>query len=319
MTAYLLRRLVLIVPTLIIVSLIMFLLVRIIPGSAVEIMAAEHTADTGLVLDPEDVKRMLGLDSPIHIQYGEWVWGAISRGDLGVGLWSQLPVLPQILDRFPVSFELGALAIALSLIIGLPVGVYSAIRQDTAGDYVGRTFAIGMLALPNFWLATLIMVFPALWWGWSPAVQYIPLTEDVWANLKQFIIPAFLMGTGFSATTMRMTRTMMLEVLRQDYVRTAWSKGLSGPVIILRHALKNALIPVVTVAGLQLPVLIGGTVIMEQIFVLPGVGRLLIEAVQGRDYTMISGINVFLATFVLGANLTVDLSYAYLDPRIRYS
>ena len=319
MTAYLLRRLLLIIPTLFIVSLIMFLVVRIIPGSAVEIMAAEHTADTGLPLDPEDVARMLGLDSPIHIQYGKWAWGAVTRGDLGDGLWSQLPVLPQILDRFPVSFELGALAIIMSLIIGLPVGIYSAIRQDTAGDYVGRTFAIGMLALPNFWLATLIMVFPALWWGWSPPVQYIPFVEDPFGNLKQFLIPAFLMGTGFSATTMRMTRTMMLEVLRQDYIRTAWSKGLNGPVIIMRHALKNALIPVVTVAGLQLPVLIGGTVIMEQIFVLPGVGRLLIEAVQGRDYTMISGINVFLATFVLSANLMVDLSYAYLDPRIRYS
>ncbi len=319
MTAYLIRRLVLIVPTVIIVTLITFILVRFIPGSAVEIMAAEHEADSGEALTAEEVERMLGLDEPIYVQYVEWIWGAVTRGDLGDGLWSQLPILPQILDRFPVSFELGFLAIIMSLIIGLPVGIFSAVRQDTAGDYLGRTFAIGMLALPNFWLATLIMVFPALWWGWSPAVQYIPLNEDPWGNFKQFLIPAFLMGTAFSATTMRMTRTMMLEVLRQDYIRTAWSKGLNGPVIIIRHALKNALIPVVTVAGLQLPVLIGGTVIMEQIFVLPGVGRLLIEAVQGRDYTMISGLNVFLAAFVLAANLLVDISYAYLDPRIRFS
>ena len=240
-------------------------------------------------------------------------------GDLGDGLWSQNPVLPQIVRRFPVSLELGILAIIMSVVIGLPIGVWSAIRQDTAGDYLGRTFAIGMLALPNFWLATLIVVFPAVWWGWSPPVEYIPLAEDPWGNLRQFIIPAFLMGTGMSATTMRMTRTMMLEVLRQDYIRTAWSKGLSGVMVINRHALKNALIPVVTVVGMQMPVLIGGTVIMEQIFVLPGVGRLVIEAVQGRDYTMISGINIFLAAFVLIVNLIVDLSYAFLDPRIRYS
>ena len=319
MGIYLIRRILLIVPTLLIVTVIMFLLVRIIPGSAVEIMAAEHMTESGEPVDPEDIRRMLGLDKPVHTQYGIWIWGVITRGDLGVGLWSQNPVLPQIVNRFPVSVELGILAVIMSIVIGLPIGVWSAIRQDTAGDYVGRTFAIGMLALPNFWLATLIVVFPAVWWGWSPPVEYIPLAEDPWGNLRQFIIPAFLMGTGMSATTMRMTRTMMLEVLRQDYIRTAWSKGLSGAMVINRHALKNALIPVVTVVGMQMPVLIGGTVIMEQIFVLPGVGRLVIEAVQGRDYTMISGINVFLAAFVLIVNLIVDISYAFLDPRIRYS
>ena len=319
MGIYLTRRILLIIPTLLIVTVIMFLLVRIIPGSAVEIMAAEHMTESGEPVDPEDIRRMLGLDKPVHVQYGIWFWGVITRGDLGDGLWSQNPVLPQIVRRFPVSLELGILAIIMSVIIGLPIGVWSAIRQDTAGDYVGRTFAIGMLALPNFWLATLIVVFPAVWWGWSPPVEYIPLAEDPWGNLRQFIIPAFLMGTGMSATTMRMTRTMMLEVLRQDYIRTAWSKGLSGAMVINRHALKNALIPVVTVVGMQMPVLIGGTVIMEQIFVLPGVGRLVIEAVQGRDYTMISGINIFLAAFVLIVNLLVDLSYAFLDPRIRYS
>ena len=319
MGIYLIRRILLIIPTLLIVTVIMFLLVRVIPGSAVEIMAAEHFSETGEPLDPEDVRAMLGLDEPVHVQYGIWIWGVITRGDLGVGLWSQNPVLPQIVRRFPISVELGILAVIMSVIIGLPIGVWSAIRQDTAGDYLGRTFAIGMLALPNFWLATLIVVFPAVWWGWSPPVEYIPLAEDPWGNLRQFIIPAFLMGTGMSATTMRMTRTMMLEVLRQDYIRTAWSKGLSGVMVINRHALKNALIPVVTVVGMQMPVLIGGTVIMEQIFVLPGVGRLVIEAVQGRDYTMISGINIFLAAFVLIVNLIVDLSYAFLDPRIRYS
>ena len=319
MGIYLTRRILLIIPTLLIVTVIMFLLVRIIPGSAVEIMAAEHMTESGEPVDPEDIRRMLGLDKPVHVQYGIWSWGVITRGDLGDGLWSQNPVLPQIVRRFPVSLELGILAIIMSVIIGLPIGVWSAIRQDTAGDYLGRTFAIGMLALPNFWLATLIVVFPAVWWGWSPPVEYIPLAEDPWGNLRQFIIPAFLMGTGMSATTMRMTRTMMLEVLRQDYIRTAWSKGLSGAMVINRHALKNALIPVVTVVGMQMPVLIGGTVIMEQIFVLPGVGRLVIEAVQGRDYTMISGINIFLAAFVLIVNLIVDLSYAFLDPRIRYS
>ena len=219
----------------------------------------------------------------------------------------------------PVTFELGFLAIVIGLVIALPVGIYSAIRQDTATDYVGRTAAIIGMATPNFWLAIMVMLYPAIWWGWSPSAEYIPLVEDPLGNLGMFIIPSVILGTASSAATMRMTRTMMLEVLRQDYIRTAWSKGLKERVVIMRHALKNALIPVVTLIGLQLPILVGGAVIMEDIFNLPGIGRLLLDALQNRDYPVVSGVNLFFATTVIGANLIIDLIYPYLDPRVRYS
>jgi peptide/nickel transport system permease protein len=200
----------------------------------------------------------------------------------------------------------------------LPIGIYTAIRQDTAGDYIGRSIAILAICLPSFWLATLIIVFPSIWWGWSPPVEYIPIREDVRGNIAQFLVPGLLMGMLLSGTTMRMTRTMMLEVLRQDYIRTAWSKGLAERVVVLRHALKNALIPVVSMVGLLLPVMIAGAVVIETIFSLPGVGLLLIEALNKRDYPVISGVNIMIATFVLVINLLVDLTYGWLDPRVQY-
>jgi len=186
------------------------------------------------------------------------------------------------------------------------------------GDYIGRSFAILCISLPGFWLGTMVMVFPAVWWGWSPPMRYIPITENLGQNLLQFIIPAVIMGMVMSGTTMRMSRTMMLEVLRQDYIKTAWSKGLKEKRVVIRHAMKNAMIPVITIIGLQVPVLIGGSVIMERIFNLPGIGRLLIDALGQRDYPVISGVNVVMATAVLVINLVVDVIYAYLDPRISY-
>jgi peptide/nickel transport system permease protein len=317
MGSYLIRRILLIIPTLFLVTVIIFFIIRLVPGDIVELMAAEMAEEATGEVNPEDIREMLGLDIPVHIQYVRWITAIITRGDLGKSLWTERSVTEDIINRFPVSFELGALALIISIVIALPVGFYSAIRQDSAGDYFGRIFAIGMLALPNFWLATMLFVFPSIWWNWSPPVKLIPFSEDPIGNLKQFLIPAFLMGTAMSATIMRMTRTMALEVLRQDYVRTAWSKGLKERVVVLRHVIKNAMIPVVTIIGLRLPVLIGGTVIMEQIFVLPGIGLFVVEAVNKRDYTVISGINLFLAVFVLLVNLIVDLSYSYLDPRVR--
>jgi len=260
---------------------------------------------------------MLGLDKPVYIQYFSWLGHAL-RGDLGTSLWQSRAIMPDILAKVPISLELGFLAILTALFISLPIGIYSAIRQDTIGDYVGRSIAILFIAVPSFWLATMVVVFPASWWGWAPSVQYIPITQDLGANLVQFIIPAVIMGMVMSGTSMRMTRTMMLEVLRQDYVRTAWSKGLRERVVIVRHALRNALIPVVTIIGMQVPVLLGGSVIMEQIFSLPGMGRFMVEALNRRDYPIISGINLAMATVILVVNLAVDLTYSLLDPRIRY-
>jgi len=198
------------------------------------------------------------------------------------------------------------------------VGVFSAIRQDTAADYIGRTVAILGLATPNFWLATMVMVYPAVWWSWSPPMEYIPFTDDPLGNLGMFIIPAIILGTAMAGATMRFTRTMMLEVLRQDYVRTAWAKGLKERVVVLRHAFRNALIPVVTILIGQLTIMVGGSVIMEQIFNLPGIGRLLLDTLVKRDYLMVSGLNLTYGILGLMLILATDISYAYLDPRIRY-
>lgn len=211
------------------------------------------------------------------------------------------------------------MALIAALLLALPVGIYSGIRQETAGDYLGRTISILAISVPSFWLGTLVIVYPAIWWGWSPPVQYISPFDNPLGNLAQFMLPAVIMGMVMSGTTMRLTRTMMLEVLRQDYIRTAWAKGLAERVVVMRHALKNALIPVVSMVGLLIPVTIAGSVVIETIFCLPGVGLLLIQAVNSRDYAIISGINILLASFVLVTNLVVDISYAFLDPRIRYT
>ena len=224
----------------------------------------------------------------------------------------------RILGRLPVTVELGVLAIVIGLAIALPVGIYSAIRQDTPADYAGRSIAIIGMATPNFWLGIMVMLFPAIWWSWSPPMEMIPFAEDPLGNLGVFLIPSLILGTAMAAATMRMTRTMMLEVLRQDYIRTAWSKGLKERVVVVRHALKNAFIPVVTLVGMQLPLLVGGSVIMENIFNLPGLGRLILDSLTERDYPVVSGINLFFATVVLGFNLMIDLIYPYLDPRVRY-
>ena len=320
MRDYLIRRSLLIIVTLFLVSIIVFLTVRLIPGDIVDSMEAEARSWTAAAgrLDREAIERRLGLDVPWHVQYARWIGGIFQHGSLGVSLRDGRPVTEKILSRIGVTFELGLLALVTSVIIALPIGIYSAIRQDSWGDYLGRAVAITGLSTPNFWLATMVVIFPAIWWGWSPSMQYIPFTEDPLGNLLQFFIPSLILGTAMSAMTMRMTRTMMLEVLRQDYIRTAWSKGLKERVVVGRHALKNALIPVVTIVGTYLPILIGGAVIMEQIFALPGMGRLMITALQQRDYTVVSGVNLVIATTIVVVNLVVDISYAYLDPRVRY-
>ena len=319
MLGYLIRRLLLVTPTLLIISLIVFLMLELLPGNIVDAIMARAITSGGMV-DREAIERSLGLDAPIHVQYVRWIGDIFLHGSLGVSLENTSnEVTTRIFERLAVTVELGLLAIVTSLLLGLPIGVYSAIRQDTVGDYLGRSLAIIFLAVPSFWLATMIVIYPAIWWGWTPSFEVVPFTEDPLGNLGQFIIPGFLTGMFMSAVVMRMTRTMMLEVLRQDYIRTAFSKGLKEGIVIRRHALKNALIPVITIAGMELPMLVGGAVVTEQIFALPGIGRLLLDSLQSRDYTLVAGINLLIATAVVFANLLVDISYAYLDPRIRYS
>ena len=319
MRAYLIRRLLLIIPTLFILSILVFLSVRFIPGDAIDAMLGRNEFIAAEV-DREALERMLGLDVPGHVQYGRWMGDILRRGTLGRSLiGSRGAVEAKIIDRLPVTVELGVLAILIGLVIALPIGIYSAMRQDTAADYVGRSVAIIGLATPNFWLATMVVLYPSLWWAWSPPMEWVPFTEDPMGNLGVLILPSVILGTALAAATMRMTRTMMLEVLRQDYIRTAWSKGLNERVVVMRHAIKNALIPVVSLIGLQLPILIGGSVIMESIFNLPGLGRLMVVALEDRDYPVVSGVNLFFGAAVVLLNLLIDLLYPYLDPRVRYS
>jgi peptide/nickel transport system permease protein len=299
--------------------MMVFALFRFIPGSVIDLMVSEMAQESGLgsKLTVETLQHSLGLDVPIYVQYGRWIVSAL-QGNLGESLWTGQSVTEEIFNRLPISLEIGSLAIVIGLIIAIPIGIYSAMRQDTWGDYGGRTIAILAISLPSFWVGTMVIVYPSILWNWSPAVEYIPFGSDPAGNLFQFIIPAAIMGMLLSGTTMRMMRTMMLEVLRQDYIRTAWSKGLIERTVILRHALKNALIPVVTIVGMQIPIMISGTVVLETIFCLPGIGRLLIEALTKRDYPIISGINIVLGSFVLFLNLVVDLTYGWLDPRVKF-
>ncbi len=319
MRAYIIRRLLLIIPTLLGVTIIVFFMSRLIPGNVIDIMLSEMALEAGTKqLTTESLRQALGFDVPAHIQYWHWLTQMVLHGDLGNSLWTGRSITQELLNRLPVSLELGTLALISALCLAVPVGVYSAIRQDTKGDYAARSVGILAICLPSFWVGTLVIIYPSIWWGWSPSIDYIRFFSNPVGNLIQFLVPAIILGMVMSGTTMRVARTMMLEVLRQDYIRTAWAKGLNERVVINRHALKNAVIPVITVIGVMMPILVGGAVIIEQIFSLPGIGRLLLEALNRRDYPVISGINVVLAVVVLLINLVIDLTYAWLDPRVQY-
>jgi peptide/nickel transport system permease protein len=282
-------------------------------------MVAEFSGGYG-VAHPNvaSIKHELGLDVPIYVQYWRWLGNLIFHGNLGNSLWTGTPVINEIKQRWPVTFELGILALLVTQVIALPIGIYAAIRQDSWGDYFARSFAILCIAVPSFWLGTLVIVYPSIWWGYTPPVMYIPFNVNPIGNLKMFIIPAIVLGMSGAGTNMRLMRTMMLEVLRQDYIRTAWSKGLREGIIVIRHALKNALIPVVTMIGYQLPVLVGGAVIIENIFNLPGMGRLLTDATSERDYPIVTAVVLIISLVLVFINLLTDLSYGFLDPRIHY-
>jgi peptide/nickel transport system permease protein len=313
MSRYVLRRLVLLLPTLLLVTVLVFSIIRLLPGDIVTLMMSEQ----GYAGDKAKLEQMLGLDQPFYRQYLGYV-GRVLQGDLGTSFWTKEPVLDEILRRLPVSLELAALSMFFGLLIALPTGIFSAVRQDTWLDYFLRAGAIGGLSIPGFWLATVVIVSASIWGQWVPPMRYTPFARDPVKNLSQMLLPAIILGFALSASVMRMTRSMVLEVLREDYVRTAWAKGLSESVIVARHVLKNAMIPVVTVMGLQLSALLGGTVIMESIFVLPGMGKFLLDAITWRDYPVIQGINLFLATGIIVLNLAIDVVYGFLDPRIRF-
>jgi peptide/nickel transport system permease protein len=324
MRAYVIRRVLVLIPTLLLITLFIFFLIRLIPGDVIDMMLAQ-AGDAGV--DRVMLEKQLGLDAPQIVQYGRWLgvvqqpdgdFAGLLQGNLGISAWQKMSITSLVAKKWPVTLELGIMGLLASQLIAIPIGIISALRQNTWADYLGRTFAILCISVPGFWLGTMIIIFPALWWGYMPPIMLIRMSDDFFGNLRMFIIPALVLGMAMAGMTMRMTRTMMLEVMRQDYIRTAWSKGLRERLITMRHALKNALIPVVTIIGFQVPVLIGGTVIVEQIFSLPGMGRLLVEATLKKDYTLISGIILIFSLGLVTINLVIDLSYAWLDPRIHY-
>lgn len=316
MSGYILRRILLMIPTLFVVSILVFLVIRLLPGDVVSNVIGQYASLTDG--NREAIEEDLGLDRPWYEQYVDFITGAV-QGDFGESLQSQQPISEAFKDRIPVSVELGILALLISVSFGVPIGVLAAIRQDSFLDLIARSSAITFVALPSFWLGTLVIVLPNVWWGWAPPIQYVELWDDPAQNLEMVIIPAAILGLGLSGSVMRLTRAQMLDVMRQDYIRTASAKGLRERSVVIRHALKNALIPVTTLIALQIPLVIGGTVVLETIFSIPGMGAYLVTAATASDYTVIQAVNLLVAIVVLTANLTTDVTYAYLDPRIRYS
>jgi peptide/nickel transport system permease protein len=314
MRPYVLRRLALAIPTLVLVTVIVFSIMRLMPGDVVIRMVEGHAYAPTV----EALRKELGLDRPAYLQYLEWVGGIVLRGDFGNSHWTRQPIWDEFIRRFPVTLELAFFTILSSVVIGVLVGIVSAVRQDTVSDYVGRVLAILALSVPYFGLAVLVVVLPSIYFKWTPVYTYVPFTTDPLENIKIMIVPALVFGVTRAGPIMRIMRSALLEVLRQDYIRTAWSKGLPERAIVLRHALKNALIPVVSLIGLQMPLYIGGSVIIEAIFRLPGVGLFFFEALTRLDYPVVQSVNLIIAAMVVGLNLAIDLSYAFLDPRIRY-
>ena len=315
MYKYILRRLFLAVPVLVLSSLIVFSLMRVMPGDALTALMAESGNVSAKEL--KKLRSDLGLDLPYYQQYLIWVWQMVTLNP-GYSIFTNEPIAVALKKSIPVTIELAALAMILGLVIAVPIGVLSATRQDKPSDYVGALVAISGLSLPDFWLGTLVITFAAIWFDWIPPLGYASLWESPWKNLQQFLLPAAVLGFRLSAATMRMTRSTVLEVLREDYVRTAWAKGLGERIVVYKHALKNALIPVVTIVGGQLGTLLAGTVIVETIFALPGMGRLTVEAILFRDYPVVQTNVMLVAVVLVTLNLVVDLTYAWLDPRIRY-
>lgn len=318
MQNYIIRRLILIIPTIWILTLVVFGIMRVLPGDvAIMLLTDETGAATATRFTVERLREQLGLNRPLYIQYLEWLWD-MARGDFGLSLYNDRPVQGEIMLRMPITFQLTVLGMGLSLVLGIPVGVLSAVKQNSWLDYTLRFWSVFFLAAPGFWLALLVILVGSLVFTWSPPAGYRTLWEDPTGNMLQLLWPSIILGLNGMATMARMTRSTMLEVMREDYIRTARAKGLGEQVVIIRHALKNALIPVVTLAGLQFGTLMGGAVILEAVFGIPGIGTLFINSIRVRDYTLVQGIVVVFAVVFMFTNLVIDLAYGWLDPRISY-
>jgi peptide/nickel transport system permease protein len=318
MRTYILHRILLMIPTLLGAVTLIFLIMRLLPGDvALYILGSDESSE----MNREALQRIrseLGLDQPLIVQYGEWVWKAL-RFDFGNSYWTRQPVIEELGRRYPMTASLAFFSLILGTLIAIPIGVLSAVRQDTMVDYAARIFSIAGLSIPSFWLAILLILGLVHYFKWLPPLDYAPFWVDPWLNFKQLAFPALVTGYRLSAIGARMTRSSILEVLREDYVRTARAKGVQERLVVLRHALKNALLPVVTIIGIELLVLFGGLVVVETVFTIPGIGRFLVDAITHRDYPSIQALVFVFSAFVLVINLLVDIIYGVLDPRIRYA
>jgi peptide/nickel transport system permease protein len=313
MPRYIAKRLIAMVPVLFLVSLVVFMILHLTPGDPAVIILGEEATPQSLAA----LRHDLGLDQPLHVQYLTWL-AELARGDLGKSIRTHQPVVEAINERLPTTVELTFLALVFSLLVAIPSGIISATRRNSVSDLAATTFALFGISMPNFFLAILLIFVFALYLRWFPPIGFTPITQDIISNLKGMVLPAITLGSATAALVARLTRSSLLEVMGQDYIRTAWAKGLRGRSIIYRHALKNAMIPITTVVGLQVGALLGGAFITETIFALPGVGRLAIDSIFERDFPLVQGSVLFIATVYLFVNLAVDIIYAYLDPRIHY-
>ncbi len=314
MYRYLVKRLGLLAVSLVGLSMLIFLLLRVIPGDAALFLAGADNSNQAYV---EEVRERLGLGDPVPVQYLRWALNILA-GDMGESLFTRERVVHALGARLPVSLELGLLSLGLAVIIALPVGIISALKQDTWTDQGMRLGSIISLAVPNFWLGTMAIVLGSKYFNWIPPVGYESFFTSPSRNLQQFVIPVVILGTGLAASLARILRSSMLEVMREDYIRTARAKGLDTQSVVRRHMLKNALIPVVTLLGIQVGTIMGGAVILENIFNLPGMGRLVVDAINRRDYPVVQGVVLAFGAFILLVNLVTDLVYVWLDPRISY-
>lgn len=318
MSIYIVRRLFLMIPTLLGAVTLIFLLMRLLPGDvALYILGSGESSDINKQA-LQQIRQELGLDQPFLVQYGTWMWGAV-RLDFGKSYWTRQPVIDELKSRYPLTLNLALMSVLIGTLIAVPLGVLSAIRQDSLLDYAARLFVIAGLSIPNFWLAILVILGLVHYFQWLPPLNYTPFWSDPWVNVQQLIFPALITGYRLSAIGARMTRSSLLEVLRDDYVRTARAKGLQERLVVIKHALRNALLPVITIIGVELLVLFGGLVIIETVFTIPGIGRYLVDAITHRDYPSIQALVFVFAVFVVLVNLLVDLLYGFLDPRIRYT
>jgi peptide/nickel transport system permease protein len=314
---YVTKRLLLIVPTLFGVAAVVFVIMRVIPGDVtLLILGGDQTGR----IDPQQLAAMrhqLGLDQPIAVQFGTWLWSVL-RLDFGTSLWTGQPVIEEVLIRLPLSLEVAILATIVSVLLAIPLGMIAAVRQDTWVDYAIRILSIGGQAIPSFWVGILVILFLVIYFGWGPPLEFTPPWVDPWANFQQLVWPVLTVGYRYAAVTTRMTRSTVLEVLREDYIRTAWAKGLRQRAVVIRHALKNAMLPVITLVGTEFAFLIGGLVVTETVFTLNGVGRFVVDAVAHRDYPVVQALVFLIALCFVVVNLLIDLTYAWFDPRIRY-